>query len=85
VGAVEAKGNSFEFAERVNDESAMTFEPCRLAGLVKIEITTNHNFKSTKQLYRLVSLLHGMASPAIACIGIIGKYVRVFYALRAMR
>jgi hypothetical protein len=54
VSAVEAKGNPLNSRREGNDESAMTFEPCRLADLVKIEITTNHNFKSTKQLYWLV-------------------------------
>jgi hypothetical protein len=71
--------------EVVNDESAMTFEPCRLANLVKIEITN----ESTTSIYETTLLarafVYGMASPAIACIGVIGKYVRVLYALRAMQ
>ena len=70
--------------EEVNDESAMIFEPCRLANLAKVEITTNHNF-SPLTTFLPRAFVYGMASPAIACIGVIGKYVRVLYALRTMQ
>jgi hypothetical protein len=51
VSAVEAKGNSSNSRREVNDESAMTFEPCRLADLVKDRDHNESQLQSTKQLY----------------------------------
>jgi hypothetical protein len=67
--------------EEVNDEH---LSPADWLILVKGEITTNHNF-SPLTTFLARAFVHGMASPAIACIGVIGKYVRVLYALIAMQ
>jgi hypothetical protein len=63
-----------------NDDNATTFQQRRLADLAKDQDRDELLLQSTKTTLLALAFVQGMASPAIACIGVIGKYVIVLYA-----